>query len=151
MKATRSPAAALAAALLCATVLAIGGCRDDAEEMTTVSFHAEGVRLNLRRVRAEIARASAPPGQGPTSQRSNGNYYAMRTACDKLARALGGLPDRVTNKADSRGEQRRAAAERAVQLFEALRPTLESMRYDPAEAGAKLDELARLIDEVERS
>ena len=61
------------------------------------------------------------------------------------------LPARIERVAKTRKAERKAAAEKAKQLFEAYRPTLESLRYDPAQAKAKLDELVKLMEQVETS
>ncbi len=47
-------------------------------------------------------------------------------------------------------KERKAAADKAVEIFTALRPVLESLKFDRAEGNAKLDEVAKLLDEVER-
>lgn len=127
---------------LCLGCLLLSGCGGGQKHRASVEFHAEGVRHAIGRLRREIDRAAAgKPVDG----------YAMNSATDAVARALRGLPARTEKMARTRKAERKAAAEKARQLFQAYRPGLESLRYDPAEAGAKLSELEALMDEVERS
>jgi len=138
---------ATAAAILCLACLLPGGCTDKKKVRAGVAFHAQGVRVGVRRVREEITR----PARKLDGEVIPGtDFYSMKTATDHLARALRGLPARIERKAASRKAERKAAAEKAKQLFIGLRPVLESLRYDKGEALAKLDEIASLMGEVER-
>jgi hypothetical protein len=114
------------------------GCKKAEEERSRVGFHVKGVRLAVEGVTKEIAREER-------------DFYGMRVATDRLGRALDGLPGRVEKKAETRVAERKQSAEQAVKLFEELRPTLESLKFDEGEVQAKFDELNRLLDEVERS
>lgn len=136
------PAWSRVAVLACLSCLLLGGCRDKQKQRSGVQFHARGVRDAIGRLRKEV------DGTGAGGQ---ADLYAMENATAALGRALRGLPGRVEKTAQTRQQERKDAAEKARQLFEGYRPTLESLRYDKAEANAKLDELDRLIQEVEKS
>ena len=133
--------------LLCLACLLPGGCTDKKKLRAGVEFHAKGVRLGVRRVRKEVTR---PPRQLDGEVIAGTDAYSMKTATDHLARALRGLPARIEKKATSRKSERKAAAEKAKRLFAELRPVLESLKYDKGEACGKLDEIAKLMGEVER-
>jgi len=143
-----SPAIAICAAL-CAMSMLPAGCTDKEKYRASVGFHAKGVRVGIQRVRDEIARQGSGNRQDRTGD-GRGDYYGMRVATDHLARALRGLPVRIGKKATTRVGERKALAGKARKLFEELRPTLESLRFDKAEVNARLDELGGMIDEVER-
>jgi len=77
--------------------------------------------------------------------------FPMGTAASHLEMALEGLPLRVEEKAQTRLEERKAAAQRAKEFYqEKIRPALSNMQYDEDQVRADLDELAKIIDEVER-
>lgn len=115
---------------------ALAGCGGGKEKRSSVSFHADGVRQNIERVRDQLTRTHNP--------------FAMQSATDALYRALEGLPVRIERKATERVQQRKAKAQEALAFFVELRKTLDAMTYDQAEANAKLDELAKIIDGVEQ-
>ncbi|GAF77699.1 unnamed protein product [marine sediment metagenome] len=131
---SRTPVGVLLA--LCLIPWLAGGCRDEKKHRAGVDFQVEGARVTMESLRRQIAREPM-------------DTYGMRRATDRFARALGGLPARVEDKATTRVKERKAAAEKAVEMFAALRPVLESLKFDRAEGNAKLDEVAKLLDEVE--
>ncbi len=118
------------------------GCGDPQQRRSSVKFHAEGCRKSLEMLRRVLRLWKAEKLQEP--------HYDIPIAIDTLSRALSGLPARIEKKATTRVEERKAAAEKARALFEQLRPKLNSRGFEEAEVNAKLDELARLLDEVER-
>lgn len=132
---SRTPLCVLLA--LCLVPWLPAGCKDEEKRRAGVAFQVEGARVTMESLRRQIAREPMNP-------------YGMRLATDRFARALGGVPARVQDKAATRVQERKAAAEKAVEMFGALRPVLESLKFDRAEANAKLDEVAKLLDEVER-
>jgi hypothetical protein len=127
---------------LCLGLVLLSGCGGGRKRRASVEFHAEGVRYAVGRLSREIDRARA-------GQRVDA--YAMSSATDAVERALRGLPERIEKKAATRVEERKAKAEEAIKLFAALRPVLVGLRFDEGEVKAKLAELGRLIDEVEKS
>ena len=131
-----TPAVAIVTAFLICPFL--GGCKSGGSYRSSVNFHAEGVRLGIQRVNGEIARNPR-------------DYYGMNVATDHLERALSGLPARIGKKATTRVEERKAKAEEAIKLFAALKPVLVGLQFDAGEVKAKLAELGRLIDEVEKT
>ena len=132
---TRPPVGVLLA--LCAIPWLLTGCKDERKHRAGVEFQVKGARVTMESLRRQIARDPMNP-------------YGMRLATDRFARALGGVPARVEDKATTRVKERKAAAEKAVEAFTALRPVLDSLKFERAEANAKLDEVAKLLDEVER-
>jgi len=125
----------LTACLLAGATLTVAGCGDPQERRATLGFSCRAVRQCLDHLRTQLPRRE---------------LYPMKAATDSLARALAGLPAKVQKKAATRQAERKAAALKARALFEELQPVLESLKYDEAEMNARLDELAGIIDEVER-
>lgn len=117
--------------------LPLAGCRNEEKQRASVEFHAKGVRLNIDYLLRQLPRK----GQGD---------YVMKTACDQVSRSLYALPQTVREEAGTRVNERVAAAEKARAFFEQIRPTLESRDVDDAYAKAKMDELSKMIDEVEK-
>jgi hypothetical protein len=113
------------------------GCKGGESKRAEVGFHVQGVRLAIDRVKKEAARNPR-------------DTYGMRIATDGLSRALEGLPERIEKKASSRVQERKAAAEEAIKLFEKLKPTLEGLQFDQAKVEAEFAELNKLLDEVEK-
>ena len=132
---SRTPVGVLLA--LCLIPWLPAGCKDEKKHRAGVEFQVEGARVTMASLRRGIACDPMDP-------------FGMRRATDRFARALGGVPARVESKATTRVQERKAAAEKAVEIFTALRPVLESLDFDRAEANAKLDEVAKLLDDVER-
>jgi outer membrane murein-binding lipoprotein Lpp len=132
---SRTPVGVLLALCLAPSLLA--GCKDEEKHRASVEFQVEGARVTMDRLRRQIAREPL-------------DAYGMQRATDSFARALGGVPARVEDKAATRVQERKASAEKAVEVFTALRPVLESLEFDRAEANAKLNEVAKLLGEVER-
>ena len=121
---------------------ALTGCSDPEERRASVHFHAEAVRNTLEINRRIVTRFKSGQLKEPG--------YDMKTATDVMARALYGLPERIEKKATTRIAERKAAAVKAHKLFAELRPKLEGLKFELAPINAKLDEIEKLIDEVER-
>ena len=138
-----------AARLACLACLLFGGCGGSKESRATVEFHAQGAREAIGRLRGEVNRPKTDQRQVGPDRRDNAQYR-MQNATEQVSRALRGLPARIDKAAQTRKAERRSAAEKARQLFEAYRPALESLRYDKAQANARLDELIELLDQVEQ-
>jgi len=125
------------------------GCASKQKQRSTVAFHTKGVRLGIRRVRNEMEMV----GRRKRKERvPGGDFYAMKTATDMLARALRGLPGRIQKKATTRVPERKAAAEKAAEVFRQLEPQLLSLQFDEAKK-AKIEagfaEIEQLLTEVE--
>lgn len=123
---------------LCLIPCLLAGCKDKRKYRSSVEFQVKGARVTMESLRRQIARDPLDP-------------YGMRLATDRFARALDGVPAKVEEKATTRVKERKAAAEKANEMFKALRPVLESLDFKRPEVNAKLDEVAKLLDEVERS
>jgi len=135
--------------IICLTTLLAGGCQDKKKVRSGLAFHVKGVHRAIGRVRNQVQPPKDDNRPDRIGHRQNA-YYSMKIAAEQLARALRGLPGRVEKKATTRKQERKAAAEKAKKLFQDLRPTLESLRFDKAKADAKLDEIEKLIADVEK-
>ena len=137
--------------LLLAAVAALScGCRNKKEARSTVAFHTQSVRTNLgylRNLLDKIEKGATP--EDPA--RGRGGYSdAMRGITAGVRRALEGLPQRVQKKATTNVEQRKAAAAKALALFESIQPSLNSLRYDKTAVLASLDQIDALLAEVDQ-
>ena len=135
-------AATQAATLAVLPCLLLVGCKDAKEHRASVEFHAEAVRNSLAMLRRTVRQFKAGELKEPS--------YDMRIVTDLLDRALYGLPERIEKRATTRVEERKAAAVKARKLFQQLRPKLDALSFEEAEANAMFDVIASLLDEVER-
>ena len=135
---TRAPAFRAALVLLACALL--GGCRDPQQRRASLEFHADAVRKTMEVLRRVVRLQAA--GKEP--------HYDIPIAIDLVNGSLAGLPARIEAKAKTRVAERKAAAEKARELFAKLRPKLRSLKFKEAEINAKLDEILALIDEVEK-
>ncbi len=126
--------------LLCCTLLA--GCSNPKERRASLAFHAGAVRKTLAMVKRTVRLFKAGQLKEPG--------YDIPIALEALGNNLSGLPARIEKKATTRVEERKAAAVKAGEIFREIRPKLRSLKFDEAEANAKLDEIGALIDEVEK-
>ena len=133
------------AAAVCVLCPLLAGCGNDQERRASVEFHLAGTRTAIDRVKMAVEHAhdESEGGRGPGG--------LMLAATEQLRRCLEGLPARIEKKASTRVEERKAAAEKARQFFEQLRPTLLSLRFDQAEMLDKLRQLSGMLDEVQRA
>ena len=137
---TRAPACRAALVLLACALL--GGCSDPEERRASVEFHADAVRKTMEVLRRVVRLQAAGKLKEP--------HYDIPIAIDLVNGSLAGLPARVEAQAKTRVAERKAAAEKARELFAQLRPKLQSLKFEQAEINAKLDEILALIDEVEK-
>ena len=94
-------------------------------------------------------KAVGPAGKDePELQGVNPSGYGKLYAIDKFDRALTGLPARIDEEKPARAAERKAAAEKAVEIWMQIKPAAAGMPSD--KATAKLDEIQALLDEVER-
>jgi len=122
------------ASLLC-------GCTDKKKQRATVAFHTKAVRKSIDRLR----KVSSTISKGNAREAG----YDIRITTDLVDRALSGLPGRIERSAPDGKDRRKAAAVKAVAIFRQLRATLESLKYDQAQVNAKLDEIDKLMDQVD--
>jgi len=134
--------AASAAALALAFCTLLTGCTDPKERRASVKFHAQAVRKSMEVLRRVVRLQAAGQLQEP--------HYDIPIAIELVSGQLAGLPKRIEQKAETRVEERKAAAVKAQDLFKALQPKLRSLKFTDADINAKLDEVLALIDEVER-
>ena len=116
--------------------VALAGCRTGEKKRSTVEFHTSGVRLQLDRVLRQVPKTN--------------DAYSMWDATGALKSAVEGLPGRVEQQAADKKAERLAAAQQAVQRFAQLKPVLDSMRYDQAKVIGQLEELRKLLDQVDQ-
>ena len=137
---TRAPVRRAALFLLVCAL--IGGCRDPQKRRASVEFHADAVRKTMEVLRRVVRLHAAGELKEP--------HYDIPIAIELVTGSLAGLPARVEAKAKTRVPERKAAAEKARQLFAQLRPKLRSLKFTEADINPKLDEILALIDEIER-
>jgi len=130
--------------------LFLGGCRSGPERRADPAYHAKGVLRQLENTRQVMARAIVPNDREYSGGRRYNPGQDMTNALDMLGKALDGLPLRIEKKAETRKEDRKAAAEKAKAKFDELRPVLMGLKYDAAEMNAKLDEIADLVRQAEK-
>ena len=126
------------------------GCRSGPDRRSDVDFHVKGVLAQIDNTRKVMARAIVPNEHEYSGGRRYNPGQDMQNALDMLDKALYGLPLRIEKKAETRKEERKAAAEKARVKFDELRPVLMSLKYDRADMNAKLDEIADLVRQAEK-
>lgn len=115
--------------------LAAAGCNRDEQRRNSVEFHAEAIRQGIGMVRAAMPQHEE---------------FSMKRAVGALNASLQGVDEKIKSQAPNKMEERIAAANKARALFDAdIRSQLGSLKYDDAAMQAKLDELSKLIDQVE--
>jgi len=136
--------------ILGAAILAsAGGCRDKREYRASVAFHAKGTRDCLGFLRQMIGGEYQVGGDDvPDLSGANADGYAKQVAADRFDRALSSLPARIDKQQPDRAGERKAAAQEAIKIWRQLQPRILRMPADDAQA--RLDEIAALLDDVER-
>ena len=135
-------ARACRAALVLLACALLAGCSDPKERRASVGFHADAVRKTIKVLRRVVRLQAAGKLKEP--------HYDIPIAIELVNGSLAGLPARIEAKAKTRVAERKAAAEEARELFQQLRPKLNSLKFEELEVNATLDEILALIDEVER-
>ena len=136
--------------ILGALILAsAGGCRDKQKYRASVAFHAKGARDCLHFLRRMIGGEYKVGGDDmPDLSGANADGYAKQVAADRFDRALSSLPARIDKQQPDRAAERKAAAEKALTIWREIQPKITRMPANDAQA--KLDEIAALLDEVEK-
>ena len=122
---------------VCVAAALLAGCTRGEERRASAEFHAEAVRFNLDLLRTQIG--------------NHDDGYAMALATSNLTKAMDFFPQTVKDKAKTRLEDRLAAASKAQAQFIQIAPKLNSLNYEDDWARQQLDELDRLISDVEKS
>jgi len=120
----------------CLIGVAVVGCSKSTEKRNTVAWHTKAVRIGIENVRKQLPHPE--------------DNYGMWTQIDKLQSALYGLPRRIEKKKPPGWQERKKTAEKAYKLWQTMYPVLHSLKYDEAEMNKKLDELIKLMDEVDK-